>query len=272
MRKVVFALVLLFALVARGDFVLKQGGSTVGTARDINCGTNMTCSISGVTATFASSGSGGSGGSGAPVDAGYVVLSGHSSGSTNERTLSAGNYTSIDTGTAGQVQIDWAHGLACTSGQALVSSGTSAMACTSTLIASDVQCGAACVADSELVSNYSGTGACGANTWASTLNDNASPTCTQPAFSNLSGTATTAQLPTITVAKGGTGQTTITTNQVYVGTALDTLTAKTLPSCSNGTTSKLLFDNSTQTWSCGTDQTGGGGGGASPYLLAFGAF
>lgn len=70
----------------------------------------------------------------------------------------------------------------------------------------------------------------------------------------------TADLPTVTVGKGGTGQTTITTNQVYVGTALDTLTAKTLPSCSNNTTDKLLFDNATQTWSCGTDQGGAGSG------------
>jgi hypothetical protein len=74
------------------------------------------------------------------------------------------------------------------------------------------------------------------------------------------GTATTAQLPTVTVAKGGTGQTTITTNQVYVGTALDTLAAKTVPSCSGATTDKLLYDNATQTWSCGTDQGGAGGG------------
>lgn len=64
---------------------------------------------------------------------------------------------------------------------------------------------------------------------------------------------------TLAIGRGGTGQTTITTNQVYIGTALDTLTAKTLPSCSNATTSKLLFNNSTQEFSCGTDQTGGAG-------------
>jgi hypothetical protein len=95
-----------------------------------------------------------------------------------------------------------------------------------------------------------------------------SNSCTNqfPRSDNASGTWTcasiaTADLPTVAVSKGGTGQTTITTNQVYVGTALDTLTAKTIPSCSNGITSKLLYDNSTQTFSCGTDQTGGGGSG-----------
>ncbi len=34
---------------------------------------------------------------------------------------------------------------------------------------------------------------------------------------------------------------------------------KTLPPCSNATTSKLLYDSSTNTFSCGTDQTGGAG-------------
>lgn len=91
---------------------------------------------------------------------------------------------------------------------------------------------------------------CSANQYAQSIAANGNLTCSAIAV---------ADLPTVTVAKGGTGQTTITTNQVYVGTALDTLTAKTLPSCSNGTTDKLLFDNSTQTFSCGTDQGGGGG-------------
>jgi hypothetical protein len=68
------------------------------------------------------------------------------------------------------------------------------------------------------------------------------------------------ELPTITVAKGGSNLITVAANQVYVGTAADTFTAKTLPSCSNATTSKLLFDNATQTFSCGTDQTSTGGG------------
>lgn len=35
---------------------------------------------------------------------------------------------------------------------------------------------------------------------------------------------------------------------------------KQLPSCSNGTTSKLLYNSTSNAFSCGTDQTGGGGG------------
>lgn len=162
----------------------RQNGGRLSTQRQyaIDCRTNMTCTVDGGVLLLSSSGGGGGGG-GAPVDGGYVVW--QSVGSTNERVLSNGTNTTIDTATPGQIQVD------------------------------------------------------------------------------LSGT--------IAVGNGGTGKTTITTNQVYVGTALDTLTAKTLPSCSNSTTSKLLYDNATQTFSCGTDQTGGGGG-TSPLMLSFGGF
>lgn len=104
------------------------------------------------------------------------------------------------------------------------------------------------VADSQLASNYSGVGACGANTWASTLNDNAAPTCTQPAFSNLSGAAT--------IAQGGTTETASTEDAVLVGSGTTDWQPKALPAC-NTTTSKLLYDTATNSFSCGTDQTGG---------------
>jgi hypothetical protein len=64
-------------------------------------------------------------------------------------------------------------------------------------------------------------------------------------------------------------------NQIYVATNTDVFTAKTLPSCSNATTSKLLYNNSTQAFSCGTDQAGGGGGAATAvtptYVLVNGS-
>jgi hypothetical protein len=95
-----------------------------------------------------------------------------------------------------------------------------------------------------------GGSVCGANQYATQTNGTGGWTCASIA---------TADLPTVPVTKGGTNLTTIATNQTWVGTAADTVTAKTLPSCSNGTTSKLLYDNATQTFSCGTDQTGGAG-------------
>jgi len=66
---------------------------------------------------------------------------------------------------------------------------------------------------------------------------------------------------TLGLTRGGTGQGTWAANEVLVGTGTNTGALKTLPSCSNATTSKLLYDNSTQTFSCGTDQTSGGGSG-----------
>jgi hypothetical protein len=61
------------------------------------------------------------------------------------------------------------------------------------------------------------------------------------------------------VANGGTGAAPGAADQVLVSTSTSAATWRTLPSCSNATTSKLLYDSSTDTFSCGTDQTGGGG-------------
>lgn len=105
--------------------------------------------------------------------------------------------------------------------------------------------------DAQLASNYSGVGACAANTWASTLTDNAAPTCTQPGFSNLSGSAS--------IAQGGTTETASTEDAVLVGASTTDWAPKVLPSCSNGTTDKLLYNSSTNAFSCGADQTAGGG-------------
>lgn len=65
------------------------------------------------------------------------------------------------------------------------------------------------------------------------------------------------------------------TNEVPVGVADDTAIvangttweAKALPSCSNGTTSKLLYDTATNAFSCGTDQGGAGSGLDHPTVM-----
>ena len=67
---------------------------------------------------------------------------------------------------------------------------------------------------------------------------------------------------TVGLTVGGTGVTSWASNQVLVGTGTNTAALKTIPSCSNATTSKLLYDNGTQTFTCGTDQTGSGGSSA----------
>ena len=63
----------------------------------------------------------------------------------------------------------------------------------------------------------------------------------------------------VTVAQGGTGLTATTDDGVFVGDSSSAMTSRTLPSCSNSSTSKLLYDNSTNTFSCGTDQNTGTG-------------
>jgi hypothetical protein len=87
-------------------------------------------------------------------------------------------------------------------------------------------------------------------------------------------TALDAKQPVITtlpVANGGTNLTTATDDNVMVGNGT-TWQTKALPDCSNSTTSKLLYNITTNAWSCGTDQTGGGSGSIlGPETIATGA-
>lgn len=73
--------------------------------------------------------------------------------------------------------------------------------------------------------------------------------------------------PPLPAAQGGTGQATPTADNVLVGSG-SAWTKATLPSCSNATTSKLLYDTTSDTFSCGTDQTGGGGGGPTVVTVS----
>jgi hypothetical protein len=63
---------------------------------------------------------------------------------------------------------------------------------------------------------------------------------------------------TLAVARGGTNLTASADDNLMVGNAT-TWETKALPSCSNGTTDKLLYNISTNAFSCGVDQTAGGG-------------
>lgn len=59
------------------------------------------------------------------------------------------------------------------------------------------------------------------------------------------------------VADGGTGLSSIGDDAVPVGSGATTMVATSLPSCSNSTTSKLLYNSGTNAFSCGTDQDSG---------------
>lgn len=81
----------------------RQAGARLSTQRQyvVDCRTGMTCATDGGVLYLSSSG--GTGGSGAPVDGGFVTFGGGTTGSTNERTLTAGTNVTIDLTTPGQV-------------------------------------------------------------------------------------------------------------------------------------------------------------------------
>jgi hypothetical protein len=179
---------------------VQLGGGWWGT---LNCVAPVTCERAASTGVVSITSSGGGGG-GAPTTAEYVTAAAHA-GLSAERVLSAGNYTVIDNATTAQSQVDWVHGLTCSAGQALTSSGTTAMACTSTITASDVACAGTCIADAEIaaVSGAKVSGAvatatalaanptdCSAGQYATTIAASGNLTCAQVAYSQLSGTPT----------------------------------------------------------------------------------
>ncbi len=75
---------------------------------------------------------------------------------------------------------------------------------------------------------------------------------------------------TIEVARGGTGLGVPAEDQVLVGNATG-YDLKTIPSCSNATNDKLLYNSTTNVFSCGSDQASGGGSGITSLNTLTGA-
>lgn len=96
-------------LPVTGISVLQDEGLPVTARTTVNfTGSGVACADNsglGRTDCTIAGGSGGSGG-GTPVDAGYVVWGSNSTGSTNERALTSGTNTTIDTATPGQVKVN----------------------------------------------------------------------------------------------------------------------------------------------------------------------
>ncbi|MCX6787153.1 MAG: hypothetical protein NTY93_01345 [Candidatus Kaiserbacteria bacterium] len=63
----------------------------------------------------------------------------------------------------------------------------------------------------------------------------------------------------VAVANGGTNLAAAVSDAVLVGDSTSAYTARTLPASCAGTTAKLLYDSTTNLFSCGTDQTGAAG-------------
>jgi hypothetical protein len=165
----------------------RQNGARLSKWRQwaIDCRTNMTCTVDGGVLTLNASGGGGGGPAGpaAPVDGGFVVWT--SVGSTNERVLSGGVSTSIDTSTPGQIRVDVVSPVASATTATTATSATTATA---------------------LAANPTD---CAAGQYATTIAANGDLTCAQVATSQLSGsvnlaTQVTGNLPVTNLA-GGTG-------------------------------------------------------------------
>lgn len=230
------------------DGVLLGNGwwSGNGTYATLDCVAPVTCTRVASTGVVSITSSGGGGG--APTTAEYVTYSSNASLSA-ERVLSAGNYTTVDLGTAAQAQVDWAHGLTCSAGQALTSSGTTAMACTSTITASDLACAGTCVSSSEIVS-VTGAQVSSAVATATALASN--PTDCAGGFAiaiDAQGNLTCSNAYVAIEDEGNPLAERDTVNFVGAGV-----------SC---------VDDTTRT-TCTI--AGGGGGGTSPLILSFGGF
>lgn len=108
---------------------------------------------------------------------------------------------------------------------------------------------------------------CSANQFANAIAASGNLTCAALADGDVPNTITLDNLTQITtraiadttgtlaVARGGTNLTASADDNVMVGNGT-TWETKALADCDNGTTSKLLYDTATNTFSCGTDQTG----------------
>jgi hypothetical protein len=285
----------LLMLSLLGQIDLYEEGARVGTARRINCsGAGITCTLSGGTAKLDVTASGGGGdGGGAPITASYWV-GGADSTLTAEKNLGAlgtglvintagtpsayagatcgANQYATATSASGALTCSQvpatsltgtlpqgsggtgAGALTCTSGQALTSNGT-VYSCTSTLTASSVAGANVSGAVATATALAADPADCSAGQYATTIAASGALACAQVQASQLGGT--------LSVSSGGTGAAPGAADQVLVSTSTSAATWRTLPSCSNATTSKLLYDTATDTWSCGTDQTGGGGGSAN---------
>ena len=289
MRRFTYSITLLASLLAVSAWaqstpptiMLQDEGVRQGPVQVLNCtGSSLTCSKSGMVGTIDATG----GGTGAPTASTYITQTADA-GLSAEQALGVlatgclGSTTTTGvvasrtvTGTVNQITVTNGD---CSANPTLSIPANPTLLGTTTGTFSGPLTGNASTA-SALAANGAN---CVGNNFALGVDASGVGECAQPAFSNLSGAATDAQIPdtitltnltqvgtraisdttgTLAIGRGGTGQTTITTNQIFVGTALDTLAAKTLPSCSNATTSKLLFDNATQTFSCGVDQGGAG--------------
>jgi hypothetical protein len=189
----------------------------------------------------------GCGGGGAPVDAQYWV--GAANGTlTAEKNLSG--FTGLVLNTAGTPSVY--AGTDCLNGEILRSLDGSGVATCSAVGGIDFA--------SQLANLFFGSpdGSNGQPDFRAIVDADIPNTITLTNLTQITNRAFSDTTGTVTVARGGLNLTATADDSVPVGDSASAYTARALPSCSNGTTSKLLYNTTTNTFSCGTDQTGSG--------------
>lgn len=269
---------------------VRNAGTSLGVARALDCGSNMTCSVSGGVATLSSSGGGGGG---APTTATYITQTPNAGLSAEQAMSALGSGLVVNT-TATGVQSIYA-GATCGANQyATATSASGALTCSQ--VATSQLSGT--ITNAQLASSYSGVGTC-TNQFARVLNANAAPTCATVTSADVSLTTTGCTNQFVTaISAGGVGTCTTdtlasaqhanqgTTTTVLHGNAAGnpswgavSLTADvtgTLAQASGGTGAGALtcsagdfITSNGTTYSCATP-SGGGGGGTSPLSLLLG--
>ena len=232
----------------------------------IDCQSGMSCSFSGSTFTLTSTGSGGG--------AKFQV---NGTNTSNQTTINwqSGTNIAVSNPSAGNVsfnlsgQVGIANG---GTGQSSANAGFNTLSPMTTL--GDIVYENATPAAGRLAGNTTTTTQFLSQTGNGTIS--AAPSWAQPGFSNLSGSASCGQLPALTgdttTSAGSCGTTTgkvdgvwypasPSNHQVPVITAGNTATYKTIPDCQDSSGNHINYTQSSDSFSCGTTSSGGGGSG-----------
>ncbi|MGH7311174.1 MAG: hypothetical protein ACREK6_21040, partial [Candidatus Rokuibacteriota bacterium] len=200
------------------------------------------------------------GGGGAPTDATYIVQTPHA-GLSAEQALSALG-TGLVVNTTGTGVLSIYGGTSCINQFPRSLNASGVATCTD-------------VAPADFASQTANTvlaapdGIAGDPTFRALLDADVPNTITLDNLTQITARSIADTTGTLLVGRGGTGQTTAPDDNLLVGSG-SAWELKTLPSCTIAT-QKLHYNIATNTWTCETDATGGGGGAPTDAVYIVGA-